>query len=283
MISGKPSRTAVAAATARAAHLHVYPGTPIHVDDFALRLVGFSGPDPLRAAARQWSMPSPPRACAYFALRHRYSEDRLERAIRRGVEQVVLLGAGLDSLALRRPELAERVELVEVDHPDSQRWKRARLQELGLATPAVTYLPVDFATESLEQRLIAADVRLDQPIFFSWLGVTQYIDGAANDATLRFIAQRPRGSEVVFDFIVRNDLLDPSERVFSEDAARSSAEHGEPWLSTFEPDRLEGHLATLDFTEIERLTPRLAASRYYGGQPSDVTPLEAWQVVSAIV
>jgi methyltransferase (TIGR00027 family) len=282
---GKASRTAIASAAARAAHLlfQAAGGAPIHVDDFAQRLIGIPDPAQLREAMRRWDTPSPARVCAYFALRHRFAEDRLEQALERGVRQVVLLGAGLDSLALRRPALAHEVTLVEVDHADSQRWKLARLAELGLATPAVVYVSVDFSNETLEGRLAASGVALDRPTYFSWLGVTQYIDAAAIDATLGFVAARPRGSEVVFDFIVSNERLDPQERAFSDAAAGASAARGEPWISSFEPEALEQHLFGLGFSQVERLSPRLAASRYYAAQPLAVTPLEAWQVVAATV
>jgi methyltransferase (TIGR00027 family) len=261
----------------------MHPGVPIHVDDFALRLIGISGPDELLEAVGRWTTPSPARVCAYFALRQRFAEDQLGRAIERGIRQIVLLGAGLDSLALRRPGLATELVLVEVDHPDSQSWKLARLEELGLETPSVVYLPVDFGSERLEERLRASRLDLDQPTYFSWLGVTQYIERAASEATLGLIAGRPRGSEVVFDFIVRDDLLAPTERAFSEAAAANSSVRGEPWLTYFDPSELEGQLADLGFTQTERLTPELAAARYYSAQPAGVTPLEAWQVVSARV
>jgi len=278
---GKPSRTAIGAAAARAAHLHMHESAHIHADDFAQRLIGIHDRNQLIEGLRQWNTPSAARVCAYFALRHRFAEDQLQHALERGVRQFILLGAGLDSLALRRPALAKEVRLVEVDHPDSQRWKLARIEELGLETPSVIYVGVDFGTESLAVRLEDSGVKLDQPTYFSWLGVTQYIDRAACDATLRLIAGRPQGSEVVLDFIVRNDLLAPPERAFSEAAAGGSAARGEPWLTYFDPSELEEHLAELGFTKIERLTPQLAASRYYAGQPADVTPLEAWQLVSA--
>jgi methyltransferase (TIGR00027 family) len=254
----------------------------ILVDDFAQRLIGISDPNQLLEGLRRWSTPSPARVCAYFALRHRFAEDRLQQALERGVRQIILLGAGLDSLALRRPTLATEVRLVEVDHPDSQRWKLARMEELSLETPSVVYVPIDFGKESLEVRLAGSGVKLDQPTYFSWLGVTQYIDRAACDATWGLIATRPRGSEVVFDFIVMNELLAPQERAFSDAAAGNSADRGEPWLTYFDPNKLEEHLADLGFTRIQRLTPQLAASRYYAGQPADVTPLEAWQLVSAM-
>lgn len=283
MKPGKPSRTAIGAAAARAAHLYMHETARIHVDDFAQRLIGDPERNQLLEGLRQWNTPSPARVCAYFALRHRFAEDQLEQALERGVRQLIMLGAGLDSLALRRPALAREVRLVEVDHPDSQRWKLSRLEELGLETPFVIYVPVDFGTESLEARLADSGVRLDQPTFFSWLGVTQYIDRTACDATLELIAGRPRGSEVVFDFIVSNELLAPLERAFSDAASGSSAVRGEPWLTYFDPSELEDQLSHLGFEKIQRLTPQLAASRYYVGQPADVTPLEAWQLVSARV
>jgi methyltransferase (TIGR00027 family) len=280
---GKPSQTAIAAATARAGHLHAYEGAKILADDFALKLAGIAGVSALRETIARWPMQNPARVCAYFALRHRFCEDKLQEAIGRGVRQAVLLGAGLDSLALRRPGLARGIRLIEVDHPDSQHWKLARLAELGLSTPGVSYVPIDFANENLEQRLLAAGLELDRPVFVSWLGVTQYIERAANDATLGFVSSRPKGSEVVFDFIVRNELLDPEERALSVATAEQSAQRGEPWLTFFDPTELEKHLTALGFRKVERLTPRVAASRYYTGQPADVTPLEAWQVLSATV
>jgi methyltransferase (TIGR00027 family) len=283
MNPGRPSRTAISAAAARAAHLLIYEGTPILADEFALKLIGIPGPTELREALERWGTPSPARVCANFALRQRFCEDKLQQAIERGVRQAVLLGAGLDSLALRRPALPHEITLVEVDHPDSQRWKLARLEELRLSAPGVIYVPVDFSSENLEQRLAESGIKLDQPTFFSWLGVTQYIDRTACDATLGFIATRPRGSEVVVSFIAEDDLLEAQERAISKHAAEQSAARGEPWITYFDPTELEKHLVDIGFTAIERLTPTLAASRYYGGQPAGVAPLEAWQVVSARV
>jgi methyltransferase (TIGR00027 family) len=179
--------------------------------------------------------------------------------------------------------LAGEIALYEVDHPDSQRWKLARIRELGLATVGVRYVPVDFQSERVETRLVESGVRLDQPIWFSWLGVAQYVDRAVADAMFVFVAARPRGSELVLDAIVANELLAPSERVFNELAAAGSAARGEPWLSLFDPVALERQLSATGFSSVERLTPEFAAVRYYGGQPAEVTPLHAWQMFAATV
>ncbi len=282
MRPGQYSYTAMASASARAAHTHLYGDVRIFVDEFAARLIGLTDHAALRAAYEGVPLPMlPARTAAFFALRHRYAEDRLEAAIERGVRQLVLLGAGLDTLALRRPDLTERIDVYEVDHPDTQRWKRARLTELGLPASRVTYVPVDFERERLEDRLTASGVRLDAPVFVTWLGVVHYLERAAVDATLRLVAARPAGSEIVLDFIVRHDLVDAAEGAFSELVQANSAARGEPWLTYVDPDALARDLVSFGFTAVERLTPVVAAERYYGGQPAGVTPFEVWQVIAA--
>src|SRR5258706_6696041 len=184
MEAGKPSRTAIAAAASRAGHLLLYSAAPIFADDFAMRLVGIEDVARLREVLETSGRQNPARGCAYFALRHRFAEDRMRLAVGRGVRQVVLLGAGLDSLALRRPAFLDGITIVEVDHPDSQRWKRARIAALGLEPRDVAYVAVDFSRDDLRDRLSESGTPLAEPIFFSWFGVTRYIDRAANDATL---------------------------------------------------------------------------------------------------
>jgi methyltransferase (TIGR00027 family) len=94
-----------------------------------------------------------------FALRNRHAEDELAKAVARGMRQSVILGAGLDSFAYRRPDRVRRLQVYEVDHPASQAWKRARVAELGLEVPAgLRYAPVDFERESLPDGLRAAGV-----------------------------------------------------------------------------------------------------------------------------
>lgn len=283
MKSGEPSWTAIASAASRAAHLALHPGPKIHVDDYALRLVGLPGADALRQALEGAGMPALRRTAAYFALRHCFSEERLLAAVERGVGQVVLLGAGLDSLALRDPELAARVQLYEVDHPDTQRWKRERIADLGLAEPAVTYVPVDFEHQDLGNELSAASLDFEQPIFYSWLGVTQYIDKNASFETLALIAKSQNGSELVFDFVLADESLSEDEQPVNRAYADASERLGEPWISQFIPEELEVELFHLGFGTIERLTPEVAKERYYAGQPSEVSPMEAWQLIRATV
>ena len=279
MRAGRPSATAVGAAAFRAGHLHLFDGPPIHADSFALALAGIDGPAALRARFARSEPPGLRRVCAYFSLRHRFSEERLASAVARGVAQVVLLGAGLDSFALRHPEIPKQVRFVEIDHPDSQRWKLERLDALGLSTAGVHYVPVDFASQDLAAELVAAGVDPAQPAFFAWLGVTQYIAASAALQTISLVSRHAVGSEIVFDVILP---LAAEEHAISSFAEAGSQRHGEAWVSYFRPEQLARDLLALGFRRVDTLSPGLAAA-YYAGQPPEVTPLRAWQLMAAAV
>lgn len=281
MKHGEASRTAVSAASMRAAHYLLFDEPAIFADSFALALMGLETPGQLRAALAPRPLPELRRIAAFFALRHRYSEDRLMASLARGADQVVLLGAGLDSFALRHPEAVSGIRYFEIDHPDSQRSKRARLAELDLDTPGVRYVEVDFARVALADALAGAGVARDRITFFAWLGVTQYIPGPAVDQTFALVAQFPAGSEIVFDAILPFDDLDPADQAISRRAADVSATFGEPWMTFIRPQDLATDLRARGWSAVETLGPAQAAARYYRDQP--VEPLAAWQMMSATV
>lgn len=279
MRSGEASATAVAAARARAAHLVLSEGRPVHADEFALHLAGASE-DVLR---ENWgSSLALRRLAAYFAMRHRFSEERLLAAVGRGIRQVVLLGAGLDTFALRHPDLVRTLRFVEVDHPDSQAFKHERMAACALSAQDVQYVPVDFDVQDLTSELLAAGVPPDEPTFFAWLGVTQYITKSASNGTFSFIASHPGNSEVVFD-VVRDDAALPEDELEIQRFARASAEErGEPWISYFDPEALTTELRDLGFSRVDPLGPELM-KRYFVGQPERVRPLDCWTLMAAVV
>jgi methyltransferase (TIGR00027 family) len=130
-------------------------------------------------------------------LRSRFAEDRLEIAHKRGVNQYVVLGAGLDSYALRKGDDLGSLIVFEVDDPPFQAWKRRRIAELGIHEPKqVRYAPCDFETMSVEKALDEQGFAKDEPSFISWLGVTQYLTRDAIRATLRWAGSLPKGSEI---------------------------------------------------------------------------------------
>ena len=127
---------------------------------------------------------------ASILARARFIEDLLEEEIGRGVSQYVILGAGLDTFAQRRPDLASRLTVFEIDQPGPQAWKRQRLVQLGYGVPAhLRFVPVDFeAGEAWWDRLAAAGFDASRPAFVASTGVSMYLTREAVFATLQRIA-----------------------------------------------------------------------------------------------
>ena len=129
-------------------------------------------------------------------MRSRYTEDELSKALARGIKQYVILGAGLDSFAYRRRDLADVLRVFEVDHPATQQWKRVRLQELGIELPPnLTFIPINFEQQTVTAALQAGGYWPEEPAFFSWLGVIGYLTEEATFKTLREVVAAAPGSE----------------------------------------------------------------------------------------
>ncbi len=270
MQQGEPSRTALGAARHRAAH-QVLEGGRIFADPLAARILGVDG----QAAARQ-SDDDPSRRVLrlFIAVRTRFAEDALAAAVGRGVRQLVVLGAGLDTYAYRT-KLGESLRIFEVDHPATQAWKRKRLAEAGIAVPrALTFAPVDFEMESLGHGLVAAGFDLAQQTFFTWLGVVPYLTEPAVLSTLGFIAGLPGGAHVVFDYAnppVASGDGDEHAGLREKLSARVAL-LGEAFQSYFETEVLHAKLSALGFGEVEDLGPALIRERYFankGGSSGD--------------
>jgi methyltransferase (TIGR00027 family) len=257
--------TAVGAAFLRAAHL-TEDGTPkIFQDTLAHALVGRALAMRLADVLRQsWPLELLPVARVTSVTRARYTEDRLLRRAHAGVEQYVVLGAGLDTFGYRRPEVLGALRVFEVDHPIVQAWKRERLRAAGITEPVgVQFVPVDFERESLEEGLAHMGFRMDAPAFVSWLGVTQYLTPAAIQATLDFLGVFALGSELVGTYVVPDELRDDVDRAFAAVAAPVAAARGEPWLTFFHPAEFEALVRTSGFTSIEHFGPEEAAAQPY--------------------
>lgn len=199
----------------------------------------------------------------FIAIRTRFAEDSLAAAVERGVRQLVILGAGLDTFAYRNP-FGDRVCIFEVDHPATQAWKRERLHEAAIPLPSsLTFAPVDFERQTLAEGLAAAGFDGAQPTFFTWLGVVPYLTQDAVWSTLTFIASLPNRAHVVFDYSDPPDTLSPGARAAHDERAARVEEVGEAWVSYFEADKLRAKLLALGFTEVEDLGPPQIAARYF--------------------
>jgi methyltransferase (TIGR00027 family) len=263
MRDGRPSRTALGVAIRRAAHQTLDPPL-VFTDPLAPRVL--DDEDRVRLERSIQAGPHSPGSLlrAFVAARSRYAEDTLAAAVARGVAQYVVLGAGLDTFAYRNPHPADRLRVFEVDFPGTQAWKRARLDEAGIAIPgSLTFAPVDFETGTLAEGLAGAGFRGDRPAVFAWLGVVPYLTTEAIMGTLGYVAGLPAGTSIVFDYGVPPDSLGwRAQTAFKMLAARVE-QAGEPFRTFFEPAALASDLRRLGFTAIEDLGPDEINARYF--------------------
>ena len=257
-----PSRTALGAAMHRAAHQKIEGGATF-ADPYALKIIGSEA----RHRLDEWAAVEQRRRMRLFiAARHRFADQKLALAIERGTRQVVIVGAGLDTTALRGADDVENIRYFEVDHPATQAWKQERLAEEGIDPPgALTFAPVDFERQSLGEGLAAAGFDAALPAIFIWLGVVPYLTEAAIFATLGFIASVP-GAEVVFDYANPPDQLGEKLQQAQAERAAHVAAIGEPWLSYFDSAELKMRLRALGAVEVEDLGP-LEIQRHIFGVP----------------
>ena len=200
---------------------------------------------------------------AFLVARSRYAEDRLKEAVAAGVSQYVLLGAGLDTFAYRNPHTQLRV--FEVDHPATQQWKRELLASSGVAIPAsLRYVPVDFEVQTLSAQLEFAGFDARAPAFFAWLGVVPYLTLIAFRATLGFVAARPVGSGVVFDYGQPRRVLPLVDRLVHDALAARVRLVGEPFQLFFTPSDVARELA--GFTRLEDLGTTEMNARYFNAR-----------------
>jgi len=261
MRAGQPSQTASGAAAYRAIH-QLHEGGAIFSDPFAVKLLD----EETRASLDQIASDPARRPMRLFVTaRSRFSEDALAASVACGARQVVVLGAGLDTFSLRNPFAKKGVRVFEIDHPETQAWKRMRLEQAGIALPtSLTFAPIDFERQSLAEGLANAGFDRSRAAFFQWLGVVPYLTREAISCTLDIIAGVP-ASAVVFDYTEPFENHPPERRANLMATADRAAARGEPWLSFFNPGDLSALLRDKGFTDIEDLGFADLVSRYSPG------------------
>ncbi|MGP0088912.1 MAG: class I SAM-dependent methyltransferase [Xanthobacteraceae bacterium] len=270
------SRTALGVAALRAAH-QLLDGEPkILADPVAARLLDADVLRQIQSHAAGTEEPWARGLRAHVVLRSRYAEDRVAQAVRRGVRQCVILGAGFDTFAYRQPDWARDLGIYEVDHRATQENKRRRLQTAGIPIPAnLEFVAIDFESVSLRDGLHASTLDFSAPAFFSCLGVLVYLTREAVDAVFRLVAAFPASSEIVFTFST-------SESSLTNLAERAST-LGEPWRTHLEPQALVDDLRALGFSEISFLSLKEAERLYFQGRSDGLLVPRRGGIAAAII
>lgn len=262
MIIGKPSATAYRVAIRRATH-QLLDHPRVFEDPLAIKILTRDLVPELEEPQEEGVMGRSLRA--FIAVRSRYAEDQLEEAYRRGVRQYVVLGAGLDTFAYRNPFPDLRV--FEIDHPDTQAWKRQLLSARGISLPqSLTFVPVDFEQQTLAQGVESSGFKPGNPAFFSWLGVTPYLSCETVLATLRWVISICPRNGIVFDYAVPRASLSPAFQVAFDLLASRVAAAGEPFVGFFDPQELRQDLEKMGFTHIEDLDATQINARFFSNR-----------------
>ena len=265
------SSTAFGTLYMRAVH-QLLDAQPLVLDDpAAITLLGDDAARQIRKSHKHHRTLEARALRTHVVLRSRFTEDRLADAVERGIVQYVILGAGFDTFAFRQPSWARNLQVFEVDQPATQSQKRTRLVDAGMAIPSnLHFAEIDFESESLRDGLIRHGVSMTAPTFFSWLGVTMYLQEEAIDAVLRTVAGFPAKSEIVLTFTQPPDLLSGRESKLHSFLAKAVHQSGEPFVSYFTCAAIEEKLHNAGFKKIAFLSDEEADQRYFRHRPRDL-------------
>jgi methyltransferase (TIGR00027 family) len=256
-----PSRTAMGAAYFRAAHRRLDPRPWILDDPVAGELLPDDVAAQFDAARPGWPQPLLPALQAHFSTRSRLAEDVAVAGLVDGRADYVILGAGLDTFAWRH-QRAEEFGVWELDHPDTQAWKRRRLADLGLAEPGnVRFVPVDLSATPL------GTLELPRRATWNWLGVTVYLDKPTTAATLRAITAASDAAVVVVEFALALEHCDDLGRAWRAETARFAGSVGERHVSLYAPDEASEVVRGAGFELVEALDAEELTTRYLRDQP----------------
>lgn len=284
MEAGKHSYMAEATALLRAAHQVLDAEPKILQDPLALSLLGSDTEDRIQADLERMQREHLRGARAFAVMRSRFTEDALAEAVANGVGQYVILGAGLDTFAYRNPFPEDQLTVFEIDHPDTQRWKLGQLDAAGVTPPAnVHYMPVDFEKQSLAEGLASGGFDSAKPAFFSWLGVTYYLNMEAVLETFKIVGGMPPSSQLVFDFVVDDSVLTESEQVGVARVSNVVKGYGEPWLSRFAPNALQETLLDLGFSATRYVSASETHEMYFASRSDGLFAHSALQLMLATV
>jgi methyltransferase (TIGR00027 family) len=267
MHADRSSHTAWLAAVARARH-QLLDGGVLFADPLAVRILGPAQAAALAADPEAGQGRIGRRMRGPLAARSRIAEDAIAEAVACGAGQCVLLGAGLDTFALRNP-WPDRLQVFEVDHPATQAWKRRLVAGMGLAAAStVTWVPVDFEHQDALDALISAGWRADQATAIVWLGVTVYLTPERVAHSLRRMGQGlAPGSVLVFDFVRRPARWQLLRRMVLAGLSRRYRRLGEPWQGYLDEPALRRQLDEAGFRRVDVLDAGWVAQHLLAGQP----------------
>lgn len=264
----EPDNTAVRTALWRALHVQVDARPHILEDEMGMKLV---------APPKDWQerpdMKYTKRLRASIVARARFIEDLIIEQSNLGMSQYVILGAGLDTFAQRRPDIASSLQIYEIDQPDTLTWKQQRLTELGFAIPEyLHFVPVNFETSSWWEQLVKSGFDTRKPAVIACTGVSLYLTEDAITSTLRQITTFGPGSKLAMTFYLPIELLDEEDKPMQERAEKGARESGTPMVSFFKPDEILALADKAGFKEAKTISTKNMEQLYFADRTDNLIP-----------
>lgn len=264
----EPDNTAVRTALWRALHLEADAKPHIIEDEIGLKLIA-----PPEDWQQRPDMKFTMRLRASIVARTRFVEDLIVEQSGQGISQYVILGAGLDSFAQRRPEIASKLHIYEIDQPDTLAWKQQRLIELGYGVPAhLHFVPVDFEISSWWAELLKAGFEPDKPAVVACTGVTLYLTREAIVSTLRQLAGLASGSTTAITLYLPVELLEGEDKTLMEMSMKGASASGTPMISFFTPEEMLGLAREAGFKAARTFSTKDMEQLYFTGRTDDLSP-----------
>jgi methyltransferase (TIGR00027 family) len=214
--------------------------------------------------------------------RTRYIDDAVQAALSRGIGQVVILGAGLDTRPYRLPGM-EGVKVFEVDLPAVQNDKKKKIQKhFGRLPDNVAFVPIDFDTQSLEAVLAGTAFDSSRPAVFIWEGVTQYISEEAVQRTLGFVGKSVPGSVIVFTYVLKS-VIERRSDIPGADHMMDIVAKSSPWVFGLEPSGLPAFLEPFHLALVEDVGNVDYKERYLKPVGRELVMFEGERIVQAVI
>ena len=264
----EPDNTAVRTALWRALHKQADTAPHILDDEIGLKLIA-----PPDGWHERPDMRFTKRLRASIVARSRFIEDLIIGQSQQGICQYVVLGAGLDTFAQRRPDIASKLQIYEIDQPDTLTWKRQRLDELGFGVPDyLHFVRVDFETSSWWEELLKAGFDTSQPAVVVCTGVSLYLTEEAIVSTLNQVATLAPGSTLAMTFYLPIELLDEEDRSMQEMAEKGARAAGTPFISFFAPNEILDLAYKTGFKKAKTISTKDMEQLYFAGRTDNLLP-----------
>ncbi len=264
----EPDSTAVRTALWRALHVQADAKPHIFEDEIGLKLI--APPDDWQ---QRPDMIFTKRLRASIVARARFIEDLIIEQSKHRIDEYVILGAGLDTFAQRRADIASKLQIYEIDQPDTLAWKQHRLIELDFAIPKyLHFIPVDFETSSWWEELLKAGFDINKPAVVACTGVSLYLTKEAITSTLVKIAKLASGSKLAMTFYLPIELLDEEDKPMQAIAEKGAREAGTPFVSFFASDEILALAQEAGFKEAKTISTKDMEELYFKDRTDNLLP-----------